>query len=145
MTAAISSDLLARLVADGRKRGRLTVEDLAQVLPIDSMAPGEIALVVAHLEEAGVPVEVDEALLQGRPASGAARPAPGGFTLPEEPRRDGPRATSPQQLGGAPTGPSVSRAESRAVGWSQWRMPVLLAAVVFAIVLVWTLIRWVGV
>lgn len=61
----IASDTLEQLIARGRSRGYLTTEDLASALPVDTMTPDEIALVVVHMEEAGVPVELDEELLAG--------------------------------------------------------------------------------
>ncbi|HEY8381279.1 MAG TPA: RNA polymerase sigma factor region1.1 domain-containing protein [Microvirga sp.] len=61
----IASDTLEQLIAHGRSRGHLTTEDLASALPVETMTPDEIALVVVHLEEAGVPVELDEELLAG--------------------------------------------------------------------------------
>lgn len=67
MAAMIPSESLERLVALGQSRGHLTTEDLAGALPVDAMSPDEIALIVVHLEDAGVPVELDESLLTGRP------------------------------------------------------------------------------
>lgn len=71
---------LDRLMALGRRRGHLTTGDLESELPISAMAPDEIALVIVHLEEAGIPVEVDAALLTGehRPTA----PGEGGIVLP---------------------------------------------------------------
>ena len=59
----ISRDTLDRLIATGRSQGGLTSEDLRRALPIDAMSPEDLALVVVHLEEEGVPVELDESLL----------------------------------------------------------------------------------
>lgn len=59
----IDSDTLARLVALGRRKGHLTNQDLEAALPVDIMSPEDIALVVVHLEEAGVSVDLDETLL----------------------------------------------------------------------------------
>lgn len=73
----IASDTLDQLIARGRSRGHLTTEDLASALPVETMTPDEIALVVVHIEEAGVPVELDEELLAGprhRPTLAAGVP-----------------------------------------------------------------------
>jgi hypothetical protein len=51
------------LVALGRRKGHLTNQDLEAALPVDIMSPEDIALVVVHLEEAGVSVDLDETLL----------------------------------------------------------------------------------
>ncbi len=59
----IDSGTLARLVALGRQKGQVTNQDLEEALPIDAMSAEDIALVVVHLEEAGVSVDLDENLL----------------------------------------------------------------------------------
>ena len=64
----IDRSTLDRLVAQGRAKGHLTNEDLTAALPIETMDADDIALVVVHLEEAGVAVELDESLLTGQPA-----------------------------------------------------------------------------
>jgi hypothetical protein len=64
----IDSSTLSRLVALGRAKGQLTNEDLAEALPVSTMSASDIALVVVHLEESGVAVELDESLLTGRPS-----------------------------------------------------------------------------
>lgn len=69
--APINKDTLDRLLALGRRQGHLTTEDLRRALPIASMEADEIALVVVHLEEAGVNVELDDSLL-----AGSADPSP---------------------------------------------------------------------
>jgi hypothetical protein len=38
------------LVALGRRKGHLTNQDLEAALPVDTMSPEDIALVVVHLE-----------------------------------------------------------------------------------------------
>ncbi|QRM31268.1 RNA polymerase sigma factor region1.1 domain-containing protein [Microvirga sp. VF16] len=63
MQPALDSNTLDRLVALGRKQGHLTNQDLEANLPIASMSAEEIALVVVHLEETGVPVELDDRLV----------------------------------------------------------------------------------
>ena len=64
----IDSSTLSRLVALGRAKGHLTNQDLAEALPVSAMSPSDIALVVVHLEEAGIAVELDEDLLAGGPS-----------------------------------------------------------------------------
>jgi hypothetical protein len=60
---------MARLVDLGRRNGnRLSVEQLGEVLPVDSLSPGEIATVVEKLEAAGIDVDLDEEWLKTRRA-----------------------------------------------------------------------------
>src|SRR5688500_11702123 len=71
MQPALDSTTLDRLISLGRERGHLTTEDLRASLPIESMSAEDIALIVVHLEETGVPVELEDSLL-----SPAPRPMP---------------------------------------------------------------------
>lgn len=54
------------LIDQGRRSGRLTTDDLGRALPIETMAPREIAAVVDRLEAGGIEVDVDERLTVGR-------------------------------------------------------------------------------
>jgi hypothetical protein len=63
MQPALDSNTLDRLIALGREQGHLTNQDLEANLPIASMSAEEIALIVVHLEESGVPVELDDSLV----------------------------------------------------------------------------------
>ena len=47
----------------GKRRGYVTVDDLRSALRIDQLSADELALIVVQLEEAGVPVELDEELM----------------------------------------------------------------------------------
>jgi len=67
MQPALDSNTLDRLITLGRERGHLTTEDLRASLPVESMSPEDIALIVIQLEETGVPVELDESLLSPDP------------------------------------------------------------------------------
>ncbi|MFE1602385.1 RNA polymerase sigma factor region1.1 domain-containing protein [Methylobacterium sp. ID0610] len=76
MQPAIDRASLDRLIARGRAQGQLTTEDLRRDLPISGMSPDAIALLLVELEEAGVPVELEEELLApGRPVRSALPPA----------------------------------------------------------------------
>lgn len=74
---AIDESALRRLIEHGRRRGRVTTEDLHLALPIPTMDATEIAAVVERLEDAGLDVELDERFSVGR------RPA-----APKEPTGD---------------------------------------------------------
>jgi len=56
-----------RLLELGREQGGLTAQDLQRVLPIDQMSMDEISDVLARLDDAGITIEIDPALLS--PAS----------------------------------------------------------------------------
>jgi Sigma-70 factor, region 1.1 len=58
----ISTTAFDRLVQLGRQRG-LKIDDIREVLPIDTMTVEEIADVVVRLEDAGISVDVDAGLL----------------------------------------------------------------------------------
>lgn len=74
MQPAFDNSTLERLVTLGRERGQLTTEDLRTTFAIDAMSAEDIALIVVHLEEAGVPVELEDSLLSAgsRPPSGVS-------------------------------------------------------------------------
>jgi hypothetical protein len=67
MQQALDSNTLDRLIALGRQQGQLTTRDLETNLPIQSMSAEDIALIVVHLEEAGIPVELDDSLMAPHP------------------------------------------------------------------------------
>jgi hypothetical protein len=77
MQPAFDSSTLDRLIALGRKQGHLTNQDLEANLPIASMNAEEIALIVVHLEETGIPVELDDSLISpnAKQTSSSARSA----------------------------------------------------------------------
>jgi hypothetical protein len=102
--AAVDQDTLARLLAHGRAQGHLTTEDLRRALPVDGMQAEDIALVVAHLEDEGVPVELDETLAPGGPAHDAAPPR--GIDL-AAPRKDAPPPAPPLRAASSGTGAPV--------------------------------------
>jgi MFS superfamily sulfate permease-like transporter len=62
----IATTAVDRLIQLGRRQGGLEIEDIRQALPIDTMTIEELADVVARLEEAGISVEIDAALLTPR-------------------------------------------------------------------------------
>ncbi len=50
----------------GRQRGGVDIDDIRRVLPVDTMSIEELSDVLAQLEEAGIPVEIDSVLLTPR-------------------------------------------------------------------------------
>ena len=67
MQQALDTNTLDRLVDLGRKRGQLTTADLRTTLPIETMSAEDIALIVLHLEETGIAVELEDGLLSPNP------------------------------------------------------------------------------
>ena len=70
---AIDETAVSRLHDIGRRQGRISAEELGRILPVDRMAPGDIARVVERLESAGIEVDLDPSLLA--PRAGAGRDA----------------------------------------------------------------------
>jgi hypothetical protein len=75
MQQALDSNTLDRLITLGRQQGQLTTLDLETNLPIHSMSAEDIALIVVHLEEAGVPVELEDSLMAPQPTAAPAKSA----------------------------------------------------------------------
>jgi hypothetical protein len=57
----ISTTAVDQLMQLGRRRGGLQIDDIRQVLPVDTMTIEELADVVARLEDAGI--EIDAGML----------------------------------------------------------------------------------
>ncbi|WP_114859281.1 hypothetical protein [Azospirillum brasilense] len=61
----IDDATLQRLIGKGRTHGnRLSVEQLGQDVPVETMTPEEVAVVVERLEAAGIDVELTDARLK---------------------------------------------------------------------------------
>jgi hypothetical protein len=91
-TQMISTTELDCLKEISRQRGRLGIADIQQALPVDTMSIEELSDVLAQLEEAGIPVEIDSALLTPHYRRGAlheVKPA-------TEPSRHNKRPTTAQ-------------------------------------------------
>jgi Sigma-70 factor, region 1.1 len=59
----ISTTAVDHLMQLGRRRGGLHIDDIRQVLPVDTMTIEELADVLARLEEAGIAFEIDAGML----------------------------------------------------------------------------------
>jgi hypothetical protein len=131
--AAIPKETLDSLIALGRSRGHLTTEDLAAALPVEAMAPDEIALVVVHLEDAGIPVEIDESLLGGRLRPSVIPPGTPEFAALDKPQDQAPA----QHRSPNPTGPPPSpQAETKPAATApRAHTSVILAGILVAVLL----------
>jgi hypothetical protein len=58
---------LDQILEIGRRRGRLTVDDLSKYLPIEHMSAAELTETIAAIENAGVTIDIDPDFLKGRP------------------------------------------------------------------------------
>ena len=56
------TEALDELVKLARQRGRISMEDVRKVLPVDSMSVEDIARIVVRLEESGFELEIDPSL-----------------------------------------------------------------------------------
>lgn len=65
MISTISTAAFDRLMQLGRSGG-LEIDDIRHALPVDTMTVEELADVLARLEQAGISVEIDPALLTPR-------------------------------------------------------------------------------
>jgi len=98
----------ARLLHLGKQQGGLTPHDLQQVLDLERLSTDELSDMLVRLDQAGVSVEIDPALLA--PASGraglAGRPdnnLPEGCEMPFKVPSEAPGQSSPEQSEAAPT------------------------------------------
>jgi hypothetical protein len=122
MQQALDSNTLDRLIALGRQQGQLTTLDLETNLPIHSMSAEDIALIVVHLEESGVPVELDDSLMAPHPKPNAA-PARSAeiISFPDRAAaadRMKKRAAPLQKAPPAQAAPAFVQQEKRAAHWA---------------------------
>ncbi|MBJ6127892.1 RNA polymerase sigma factor region1.1 domain-containing protein [Microvirga splendida] len=121
MQQALDSNTMDRLVALGREQGQLTTQDLETNLPIHAMSAEDIALVVVHLEESGVPVELDDRLLASNPSAIQA-PARSAEIIPFPDRaaaaRMKKRSAPLQKASPVQSQPAFVQQEKRAAHWA---------------------------
>jgi hypothetical protein len=137
MQPALDSNTLDRLISLGRKQGYLTNQDLEANLPIESMSAEEIALIVVHLEETGVPVELDDHLISAnhQPTPPPAKvaeiiPFPGRSAQPQAKRMKAPLQT------GVPLRPEVAKPEAQAASKAGAHWAVAISGLLVLILLV---------
>jgi hypothetical protein len=63
---AVNESAISELTAIGRRQGRLRLDDVKRVLPVESMSADELAEAMTRLEEAGIEVDLDPDLLRPR-------------------------------------------------------------------------------
>ena len=134
MQQALDRNTLDRLITLGRRQGQLTTEDLRASLPIESMSAEEIALIVVHLEESGIAVELEDSLMT--PGPRPAAPATVGAEIIPFPRPDAKPRPKPKVdalQAGLPPLQMPARPEagpSRAIHWIVAAAGLLALAVV---------------
>jgi hypothetical protein len=139
MQQALDSNTLDRLIALGRQQGQLTTLDLETNLPIHSMSAEDIALIVVHLEESGIPVELDDSLMAPQPKP-AVTPTRSAEIIPFPDRaaaaRVKKRTASLQKASPAQAAPAFVQQEKRAAHWAVAAAGLLvLALMVGALIL----------
>ena len=98
----------ARLLQLGKQQGGLTPHDLQQVLDVERLSTDELSDMLVRLDQAGVSVEIDPALLAPAPgrAGLARRPdnsLPEGCEMPSKVPSEAPGQSSLEQSEAAPT------------------------------------------
>ncbi|RDI62659.1 RNA polymerase sigma factor region1.1 domain-containing protein [Microvirga subterranea] len=140
MQPAIDQNTLESLIALGRQKGSLTNRDLEAALPTGAMSVEDIALVVLQLEEAGVPIDLDEDLLSRSQGAVASRPLQSAEILPFPKRSDDPPKAHPMQelsaaLSPAPQTPSVAAIPSRRAHWAVIGSILIVVLIALAILI----------
>jgi len=142
LMTAIDKTSIDRLVALGRKSGRLTTENLRDVLSIETMSADDIALVVVHLEDAGIPVELEDSLLTEpkRPQPAATQ---GAEIVPLPDRSRKPRSSTSEAVPlrlGVPfmaDEPALRRHDPRHVHWAVAIAGIIVLALLGLVILVY--------
>jgi hypothetical protein len=138
------ADIVDRLVALAARRGSLSTDELRQFLPIDAMSVDELASVIGRLEDRGVTVDIDPALLSPsrRPSEPArttaevspppAPPRPAATVRPmARPVESSPSPAPPGRYGTAAP-PSSSTSRSARLGPT----PVVIFVVILALLMI---------
>lgn len=129
---AIDDEAVRTLQIIGLRQGRLTAEDLKQVLPVDAMSAERIAQVILRLQDAGIDVEVDEDLLSPRHPPRPNGPMAGeAVILPAD--RQAPAPTPPLTPRGAAE-PKPSPPEPPAQGGGQRASRAVMTAIILVVI-----------
>ena len=126
-------DAVERLAALAGRRGTLTIDMLRRVVPVGTMPVEELAAIISALEDRGITVDIDPALLSlGARPSRPVGPTPAAWPRPE-PADSAPPPPPVTPLRPAATGPGPGPAappqQSRSV------TPIVLLALLVVIVL----------
>jgi Sigma-70 factor, region 1.1 len=141
------AEAVDRLVALAARRGSLSTEELRHVLPIDAMSVDELASLIARLEDRGVTVDIDAALLSPtRRPSDQPRAAPDILPPPEPPRPAPSVRPVARPAAPAPARPPErdTSAAPRVTGTSRPTQLGLILVVIFVVILALLMIGFVG-
>ena len=131
----ISTTGFDRLIQLGRRRGGLEIDDIRQALPVDTMTIEELADVVARLEEAGISVEIDPALLTPRHRKSTLHEA----KPTTEPSRPSEQPTTahvrPSRLASSGNGARANSSRTRGPGRTDVKMSGTIFVIVAALIL----------
>jgi hypothetical protein len=128
------ADAVDRLAALAGRRGTLTIDMLRRVVPVETMPVDELAAIIAALEDRGVTVDIDPALLSlgarpSRPASPTAAAWPRSEPAPSAP--PAPPPVAPLRPAAARPPPRPDAPPQRSAGVT----PIVLLALLVVIVL----------
>ena len=70
------------LLDRARRFGGLTTQDIMEVFPVQTMSANELAMLVLRLEDAGVPLELEDELIGGSRRREPTAPAAPAINLP---------------------------------------------------------------
>ncbi|MGR0184140.1 RNA polymerase sigma factor region1.1 domain-containing protein [Azospirillum aestuarii] len=140
----IDDATLQRLIDKGRQHGnRLGIEQLGQDMPVETMTPEEVAVVVERLEAAGIDVELTDERLKRPRGGGDYRRGAGvvGIATPAAPAVSAPDAR-PSEHGWADEGlghaHGTHHGSRRAPTWDRGGVDMLpvVSVIVVALVLI---------
>ena len=134
----IPAKALDRLIELGRPAGSLRIGDLGRMLPVETMTVGEIAEVVARVEEAGISVVVDPALEAPHHRNRAPI-----YAVSGQPALSGAKSTDGSRLEALATSIKEKKSQTPTLqdhDMKQSRTPFIIAAAVILIALM--LVAW---
>ena len=104
----IDEGRLQDLIELGRTKGRLSTEDLQEVMPVSAMSVEDLATVILRLERAGIDIDIDPDLLQPQPGAARGRPVlvqnipDAALGTEDRPRASGALSSTPTQSSASP-------------------------------------------
>ncbi len=139
----IDERTLEELIKIGRSNGRITTEDVQRLVPIGLVPLEELASLILRLEEAGIEVDLDPALLQ----PGPGRPVPLRPVTTDthtDPRSDVVRPRSEATQAHGPPEPSLQRPDPVRPSTSSIRLSAAVLIALGMLMLVSLFLFWPG-
>ncbi len=130
--------MIERLLEIGRRQGALSTSDLKSALPVNDMTMADIARIVAKLEEAGIPVEIDDEFLTASRVSSVAPSVSRNGHDPSEAQAEIATPVFPDVLTVTPTAPPSAEPVADAVrrgGPNLWTASMLTGWLMLLVVI----------